>query len=237
MRVDKRLSSDELDELGQFLASEAAPDDCMDLAMVDGFLTAVAIGPALVPPTEWLPMVWGPQGEEPAFESLEQADRIPGLLMRLHNQHIRTLNEAPEKFAPLFCEWERNGKHYLSAEEWCLGFGLGVALREKDWRPLIEDKEAVNLLAPMMWLSSEEARKEMGGGGDPEATYSEMVDLLTISVLAIYAYWEPYRRKMWAEELERESPAIDRRPRVGRNEPCPCGSGKKFKKCCGAARA
>jgi len=24
------------------------------------------------------------------------------------------------------------------------------------------------------------------------------------------------------------------RPRVGRNEPCPCGSGQKFKRCCGA---
>ncbi|GAF75124.1 unnamed protein product [marine sediment metagenome] len=23
---------------------------------------------------------------------------------------------------------------------------------------------------------------------------------------------------------------------VGRNDPCPCGSGKKFKKCCGAAK-
>ncbi|MCB1903860.1 MAG: SEC-C domain-containing protein, partial [Gammaproteobacteria bacterium] len=23
-------------------------------------------------------------------------------------------------------------------------------------------------------------------------------------------------------------------PKVGRNDPCPCGSGKKFKKCCGA---
>ena len=22
-------------------------------------------------------------------------------------------------------------------------------------------------------------------------------------------------------------------PRVGRNDPCPCGSGKKYKKCCG----
>ena len=25
-------------------------------------------------------------------------------------------------------------------------------------------------------------------------------------------------------------------PKVGRNDPCPCGSGKKFKKCCGAAK-
>jgi preprotein translocase subunit SecA len=25
-------------------------------------------------------------------------------------------------------------------------------------------------------------------------------------------------------------------PRVGRNDPCPCGSGKKYKKCCGRAK-
>jgi uncharacterized protein YecA (UPF0149 family) len=23
-------------------------------------------------------------------------------------------------------------------------------------------------------------------------------------------------------------------PKIGRNDPCPCGSGKKYKKCCGA---
>jgi len=28
-------------------------------------------------------------------------------------------------------------------------------------------------------------------------------------------------------------PTIAKKPKVGRNEPCPCGSGKKFKKCCG----
>lgn len=29
------------------------------------------------------------------------------------------------------------------------------------------------------------------------------------------------------------APAVPRSPQVGRNDPCPCGSGKKFKKCCG----
>jgi hypothetical protein len=36
--------------------------------------------------------------------------------------------------------------------------------------------------------------------------------------------------------IDRLSPAAeedDAPPRVGRNEPCPCGSGKKYKKCCG----
>ena len=30
------------------------------------------------------------------------------------------------------------------------------------------------------------------------------------------------------------TPFIRKEPKVGRNDPCPCGSGKKFKKCCGA---
>ena len=29
-------------------------------------------------------------------------------------------------------------------------------------------------------------------------------------------------------------PYVREQPKVGRNDPCVCGSGKKFKKCCGA---
>ena len=32
----------------------------------------------------------------------------------------------------------------------------------------------------------------------------------------------------------REGSFIREEPKVGRNDPCPCGSGKKYKKCCGA---
>ncbi len=32
-----------------------------------------------------------------------------------------------------------------------------------------------------------------------------------------------------------KQPVVRSQPRVGRNDPCPCGSGKKYKKCCGAA--
>jgi uncharacterized protein YecA (UPF0149 family) len=35
------------------------------------------------------------------------------------------------------------------------------------------------------------------------------------------------------EDLENK-PEIDLSQKIGRNDPCPCGSGKKFKKCCGA---
>jgi SEC-C motif domain protein len=39
----------------------------------------------------------------------------------------------------------------------------------------------------------------------------------------------------FAQELSLKGETIVRGPQPGRNDPCPCGSGKKFKKCCGAA--
>jgi preprotein translocase subunit SecA len=42
---------------------------------------------------------------------------------------------------------------------------------------------------------------------------------------------EPERRQ--AQENRAAAPVASQEPRVGRNAPCPCGSGKKYKKCCG----
>ncbi len=52
----------------------------------------------------------------------------------------------------------------------------------------------------------------------------------------------PERRSPWAEAVEsrgeipqssgRSAPRVASGPKVGRNDPCPCGSGKKYKKCC-----
>ena len=38
----------------------------------------------------------------------------------------------------------------------------------------------------------------------------------------------------YLDAFETDQPFVRETPKVGRNEPCPCGSGKKFKKCCGA---
>ncbi|MGZ5203150.1 MAG: SEC-C metal-binding domain-containing protein, partial [Telluria sp.] len=47
---------------------------------------------------------------------------------------------------------------------------------------------------------------------------------------AIHRFWLP-RRNAAVETVRRDE------PKVGRNDDCPCGSGKKFKKCCGAEQA
>jgi uncharacterized protein len=49
------------------------------------------------------------------------------------------------------------------------------------------------------------------------------------SLVRIHAFWLPLR-----QAVQERHTAQRMRAKVGRNEPCPCGSGKKFKKCCGA---
>ena len=48
---------------------------------------------------------------------------------------------------------------------------------------------------------------------------------------------EPGGWKFDDGELVGETPIVRESPKVGRNDPCPCGSGKKYKKCCGKDKA
>ena len=81
--LDEPLSDPELDELEGFLASDLVPPDCMDLEMLDGFITAIVSGPESVQPSEWLPQVWsdGGRSSNPAFTSFTSAPMIRDIWM------------------------------------------------------------------------------------------------------------------------------------------------------------
>ena len=85
----------DLDALDDYLMSDHAPDDSMGLADLDGFLTGVVIGPELIPPSEWLPVIWG--GEEPEFETGVEMRTVLGTIMG-------RFNSEPIDYDPIF--WE-----------------------------------------------------------------------------------------------------------------------------------
>lgn len=97
------LSNDEMDELDHFLMSDATSDEAMMLDCLDGFLTAIVSGPVMLIPSEWLPHVWGPtEDDAPTFDTLEQAERITGLIMRQLNGIIWSMQHDPDAFEPVF---------------------------------------------------------------------------------------------------------------------------------------
>jgi uncharacterized protein len=213
----------DLEALDQFLMSDASPEDCMQLSDLDGFLTGIAIGPEPVPPSAWLPVVWG--GEEPVFDDAEQARTVIGLIMTRYNEILRVLDTDPGAYAPIF--WEGPDGEVIAAD-WAEGFADAVRFRPDAWRPLLEDRLANVLLTPIMVLCDEPAG---GSPLDPEvraALQSEVADGIPVCVAGIHALWKGRRGRPAAAAGRAKS------PKVGRNDPCPCGSGRKYKRCCGA---
>jgi uncharacterized protein len=90
----------DLEELAEYLNSDVAPEDCMGLSDLDGFLTGIVIGPELVPRSEWLPVIWG--DKEPQFESEDQIGKVLGIIMSRYNEIATCFDSDPEKFEPIF---------------------------------------------------------------------------------------------------------------------------------------
>ena len=221
----------DLETLDQFLMSDASPENCMQLSDLDGFLTGIAIGPELVKPSEWLPAVWG--GEEPVFDDAGQARTVIGAIMGRYDEILRVLDTDPEGYAPLF--WEGPDGEVIAAD-WAEGFADAVRLRPEAWRPLLEDREALVMLMPILALCGEGEGEAEGGSPlelDPEADadlLAEAPELIPACVAGIDGFWKERRGRPAAGPGRAKGP----RAEVGRDDPCPCGSGRKYKRCCGA---
>lgn len=242
MNPVQSLTEDELEELDTFLLSEEVPEECMDITTLDGFLAAIVLNPDLIMPSQWLPWVWDMEnGEEsPEFATMEQATRIMGFIMR-HYETVRTSING-SWFNPLPFELaQTDGSEFLDAEGWCAGFILGVSMYiDPWWRPVLE--KHVDLIAPMVLLGTEKGWKVVEASGDYKRAAQEAYAAIPAAVAALYGYFQPWREQAAAKRVAgvgRTGPGAAfsfRRgaEKVGRNDPCPCGSGKKFKKCCGA---
>ena len=226
------ISQADLMELEDFLGSPACTSASMDIAALDGYLTAVVIGPRLIMPSEWLRWIWDrDEGEEKAaFDSAEQASRIMSIVMHHYNSIAQTFAATPASFEPLYWSDIVSG-----AEQWCTGFMLGYQLESRAWSLLCILQPA--WFTPFLRLGTEEGSAITVKTDDAERWRAEIVPCL----LNIYGYWKrdrgsglsaPSGSMMNYPMANDVTTVIHAGPKIGRNESCPCGSGKKFKKCC-----
>ncbi len=235
-QIGQSLSDEELDELGDFLMSDATSDETMMIPCLDGFLTALVSGPVMVNPSIWLPRVWGNSAiDEPTFDTFAQAERIIGLIMRHMNGVIDSLQHDPETHDPLFdlTVYHDDPHEYVDGEMWAYGYMIGIDLQHTYWEPFLDDPASDEVLRPIYLLGADDVTEEEMALTTTPAQREELTKLIPASVARIYRFWQPYRRAVVERDIanhyQREH------PKTGRNAPCPCGSGKKFKKCCGAS--
>ena len=197
--LDEPLADAELDELEAFLASDAVPQDCMDLEMLDGFLTAVVSGPDVVQPSEWLPHVWSEGGKSaaPAFAGSDQAQRIMALVLRHLVGIQRTLAESPTRFRPLLYMPDENARKSdrtpPEGTAWCEGYMAGVKLRDDEWQPLYDATDARDWIFPIEALAFGDRDDDFTEWVDTDDKRQALIDELPVAAVLIYRFWQERR--------------------------------------------
>ena len=180
----------DLDALDDYLMSDHAPDYSMGLSDLDGFLTGIVVGPELILPSEWLPVIWG--GEEPEFASDEEMRTVLGTIMGRHNEIVACLADDPNDLDPIF--WE-GLEGEVTASDWAGGFLDAMALRPEAWEPLINDRRAGIMMAPILLLNGD---AELSVGPDEavdrERFMAEVPDIIPACVAGIHEFWRNYQK-------------------------------------------
>ena len=212
-----------IQELDEFLMSDRSPEDSFLLPDLDGFLTGIVVGPDLVMPSEWVPVIWG--HGEPDFEDEEHAERILGIIMARYNEIIFQLDDEPGSFLPIF-DSTPDGR--LLAADWVEGFMDAFSLRMDSWDPLLADDRRY-LMGPLMAFLTDKDGKSLAAEApeEVEEILAASTETLPYVIKEIYDFWKA--RRGIAND---NSKTVGKK--VGRNEACPCGSGRKYKQCCGA---
>lgn len=237
------LADADFDRLDQLLA-ELGNDDAMIVEELDGFLAALACAPEPVTADDFLPVVFGlsdgdggdggdggPRRGEAALAGLPAG--LATELAALVRRHARSVAASLEagSFAPVLA-YDDQGAPDGSA--WAVGFLRAVEMAPDSWDAMLDEKEFGDALDAAEALAAT-LDDESGARAPSRREREALIDRMIADVGDIHEFFRPYRqagttpRAMRVETVRREQ------PKVGRNEPCPCGSGRKFKACCGAS--
>jgi uncharacterized protein len=218
---------------------------------VDGLLCALAAGPREIEAAEWVPVLLGETFERAFGDPAAQAEALAALQARLsvlrHQLDPQAMFEDPEylRLEPLMALWtdeerqklieeaelsEEDGALIESGVEWAVGF-LGVVEEMPGLWALPADEEAQEafgaafeqiealLLAP----GSEDMKAHLAKFyPDREPSRDDLIAEACMSVQDLRMFWVDFAPATPTRRVEATP---------GRNDPCPCGSGKKFKKC------
>jgi uncharacterized protein len=175
-------ASPDLGSLATFLERPDRPQDGLILGEVYGFLFAVACSPELVPPSEWIPRVFG--GAGPAFATARQAQTVIAALMHVYNR-VTELARLDDPRLPDECRLLPDPMANLAPESaiaaWSRGFREGHGWLEEVWdAPMPEEMDrelAASLVALTFFGLGDEAEavtRELMPGGSATAAARTM---------------------------------------------------------------
>ena len=250
---------DELDAILDELRSRY--DETPQWEFCEGFMAAVVCSRRPIAADEYLPVLLGTpiEGEAPdddsgSFASDEQRERFLALWHQRLSEVAGALDAEVDALEDEACyhpevmdirgvvadmpadEQAAFAQEDLPAfaQVWALGFMFAVESWPEEWAAP-RDKDAARWLDDALQAILTMAEDDTGS---PEVSPLSEDGAPSTSIARLNAFgeaiWAVYDlRELWKTMGPRVEP-IRREATPGRNDPCPCGSGKKYKKCCGA---
>jgi uncharacterized protein len=222
------ISDTQLDRL-EALLDDPVFDEAMRLDEVQGYLCAALAGPVPIPEADWLIEVLG---SEAGVATEVGQEAVPLLRTLAEDIRVQLADEEP-MILYLYPKSDEDDAP-SDYEPWCLAYLHGVDTATEDWFDNLTDEEEVEWLDerlfPLMVLTgeAESAAREHGEawpeGEELDELNRQAEEDLARAVSEIFLFWNA---KRGAGTIRNAG------GKVGRNDPCPCGSGKKYKQCCG----
>lgn len=219
-----QLRRDELDE-----ALIELGEGAMVLEELDGFIAGLLVCPEPIPPGEWFATAVGLSKTHPSpFADINHANEVLGLVMDYYDDVATALARHPERYQPLYPVDERDGD--VIWELWIEGFAAATNLRPQSFEAYADAEGEIALAATGMMTLIGAALDEDANPADLAEVSIRAPDLIRQWVVTLHQNRLAAQRPASFED--QPNPFAQAR-KVGRNDPCPCGSGKKYKRCCG----
>lgn len=226
------LTDEDINQLDDLLATSSCGDDTFDVSMLDGYLSAIALlNPPLQDESEWYPYIFNEEGSACEVDEPETVKR----LIRQRLQEIKAFQAQRQFYNPIIFKIEEddgtpvtNAEALTALEPWTTGFYN--ALAQYNDRVAVTEAVEAQLCRIHRFLQLDDqdpdyaqnlAIREAIEKEHPVNNLEEgMIEMMqgVIEIAKLNLPNKPFSRAT---------------PKVGRNDPCPCGSGKKYKNCCG----
>lgn len=207
-----------LEKLDQLLLKYGNDDSILSASELDGYFSAIVSGPRQIDPGLWYPHIWAEQ--LPKWTSEKEGERFTKLAVELMSEAAFMLDEEPDDYEAIFLADNQGKGEKLIVSQWCAGYLRGAQVAGWIEAELPEELEAA--LASISLHGSEEGVDALNAMSDE--AYDASVATVEPAAVALYQYWQ--------QHLEPVVPVRREEAKVGRNDPCTCGSGKKYKQCC-----
>ena len=197
---------------------------------LDGFLTALIIGPDFVPPSEYMPVITSGSANDNGaiFSNGKEVEQFFDILMR-HWNHVNEKYYSGDIYMLYLAEDDQG---QVRGNDWATGFITGTELRHSSWAVILNDDELSGSFIPIFALKYENSDDLSLRPYEDPISEEQREKLLTFMIAGVKKLYDIFRESDDVYE-NAESMPVPSKGKTGRNDLCPCGSGKKFKKCCG----